>query len=199
MKLSLPLRIASFFLLLSSCAALAADYERYPFTTLAGNAAGGYVDAVGSAARFRGPHAAVADRAGNIFVADRGNAVIRKITPDGAVSTFAGGGSPSGAYSPDGVGAAARFNIIEGVAIESAGNRTFPSPAGTRSGRSHPRRWSRHSPARGREFRRADMPMDRQAPRSSTRRVGWSLTLTTTSTWQIRAITSSAGSRRPVR
>jgi alpha-tubulin suppressor-like RCC1 family protein len=66
-------------------------------STLAGPSGGGYggnpsgdVNAVGSDARFSGPQGVAIDGSGNVFVADSGNAKIKKITPDGTVSTFAG-------------------------------------------------------------------------------------------------------------
>jgi len=59
-------------------------------TTLAGLAgAPGFVDAAGSAARFRNPLGASLDAAGNLYVADYGNEAIRKVTSAGAVTTFA--------------------------------------------------------------------------------------------------------------
>lgn len=84
-------------------------------TTLAGTpVASGAVDGVGPAARFRWPQQVVADRAGNWFVLDVGNAVIRKVTPAGVVSVFAGAfGMPGTA---DGTGGAARFQGSECVA-----------------------------------------------------------------------------------
>ncbi|MSU49594.1 MAG: hypothetical protein EXS37_10985, partial [Opitutus sp.] len=61
-------------------------------TTLAGQGgSSGYVDATGSAARFAFPIGVAVDRSGNVFVAELGNPVIRKVTPDGVVTTFASG------------------------------------------------------------------------------------------------------------
>lgn len=57
------------------------------------------------------------DRSGNIYVSE--NNVISKITPTGDVSTFAGGGCCGTA---DGLGTAASFSYINGLAIDSAGN-----------------------------------------------------------------------------
>lgn len=75
----------------------------------------GYVDATGTAARFNDPKDVVVDNAGNVFVSDRNN-VIRKITPAGVVSTFAGSGSPIFA---DGQGIQASFNNPDGMFIDS--------------------------------------------------------------------------------
>jgi len=61
-----------------------------------------------------------ADAAGNLYVADTSNHTIRKITPDGTVSTFAGQASNPGHL--DGIGSAARFVYPEGVAVDAAGN-----------------------------------------------------------------------------
>ena len=83
-------------------------YEPYIFTTLAGG--GGFVspDQTGTAARFGGPNGVAVDSIGNIYVADTGNAVIRKVTPQGVVTTLAG--TPGSFGSADGTGSNARFN-----------------------------------------------------------------------------------------
>lgn len=90
-------------------------------TTLAGSPGlNGTADGNGSAARFYYPGGVAADPAGNVFVADTYNHTIRKITPDGAVTTLAGIAGVSG--SADGNGSAARFNYPGGVAVDAAGN-----------------------------------------------------------------------------
>jgi sugar lactone lactonase YvrE len=89
-------------------------------TTFAGQAnLPGSTDAVGVAARFNGPTAVALDAAGNLYVADTSNHVIRKITSGGVVSTLAGMAGASG--SVDGTGVAARFNAPAGVAVSSVG------------------------------------------------------------------------------
>ena len=62
------------------------------------------------------------DSTGNVFVADFGNAAIRKITPDGMVATLAGSAGMGNAGSDDGTGSAARFNYPNGVAVDANGN-----------------------------------------------------------------------------
>jgi hypothetical protein len=87
-------------------------------TTLAGTSTSGYINGTGAAARFLYPSDVAADRNGNVFVADKGNNAIRRITPGGTVTTYAGGGS--GAV--DGPVPYASFRNPAGVAVDSAGN-----------------------------------------------------------------------------
>jgi streptogramin lyase len=91
-------------------------------TTLAGLAGqNGNSDGMGSAARFYNPCGVVVDAAGNIFVADGANSTIRKITPSGLVTTFAGSGAWSSVPN-DGPGTAATFNWTRSIAIDTTGN-----------------------------------------------------------------------------
>lgn len=78
----------------------------------------GFVDGVGEAARFSTPSGLAIDPSGTLFVADTGNNVIRRVTPDGIVSTYAGDGV---AGDRDGPAHYARFNGPIGVAIDRAG------------------------------------------------------------------------------
>src|SRR4030095_13432816 len=96
-------------------------YQPYSFSTFAGTAGmSGSADGTGSAARFTSPAEVAFDSANNLYVADTGNHTIRKITPAGVVSTFAG--SPGVPGSADGTGSAARFNSPIGVSVGGAGN-----------------------------------------------------------------------------
>ena len=97
-------------------------YENYTFTTLAGpdEAGPGWQDGRTNGARFGTPAAVAEDSAGNIYVADSLNHTIRKISADGVVSTVAGSTGFSG--SADGIGAFARFNAPNGIAVDGAGN-----------------------------------------------------------------------------
>ncbi|MGI8821093.1 MAG: hypothetical protein ACR2ID_09540, partial [Chthoniobacterales bacterium] len=89
-------------------------------TTLAGSAGfAGSADGTGSAARFDAPGAIAVDAAGTVYVADTNNHTIRKITPAGVVSTFAG--SPGVIGSTDGTGSNARFYFPSGIAVDAKG------------------------------------------------------------------------------
>ncbi|TZF84786.1 hypothetical protein FW774_07350 [Pedobacter sp. BS3] len=87
-------------------------------STFAGNGSG-FADGVWYEAQFKQPSGVAADAQGNVYVADRANHRIRKITPDGMVSTLAGAGT---AGSNDGSAATARFNNPYGVAVDAHGN-----------------------------------------------------------------------------
>ena len=90
-------------------------------TTLAGTAgSAGSTDGTGAAARFNFPRGLAVDGAGNVLVADTANHTIRKISPAGVVTTLAGSAGSAG--STDGTGAAARFNLPIGLAVDGAGN-----------------------------------------------------------------------------
>jgi sugar lactone lactonase YvrE len=79
-----------------------------------------YADGPGAQALFFLPNAAAVDGAGNLYVADTANHVIRLIKPNGMVSTLAG--LAGNADSNNGVGGNARFSAPFGVAVDTAGN-----------------------------------------------------------------------------
>ena len=86
---------------------------------LAGSGSAGFADGAGAAAQFNWPDGVAVDGGGSIIVADASNNRVRKITPDGTVSTLAGTGSKGFA---DGAGAAARLYCPHGVAVDGEGN-----------------------------------------------------------------------------
>ncbi len=85
--------------------------------TLAGGVEG-FQNGQGAAARFDTPSGLALDAIGNLYVADTGNHAIRKVTPDGVVTTLAGNGKPG--YR-DGPGAQAQFDGPMGLAVDAAG------------------------------------------------------------------------------
>lgn len=89
-------------------------------TTLAGSGVFSSRDGIGLAASFKTPSGIVIDSANNLYVGDAEAHVIRKITPDGNVTTFAGTTDIAG--SADGTGTTASFNDPSGLAIDAAGN-----------------------------------------------------------------------------
>ena len=87
-------------------------------TTISGSSAG-YLDGESSNARFYEPIDVDVDGVGNIYVSDKNNHIIRKISTNGSVTTVAGYGGSSG--STDGSGIDARFFNPWGVAVGANG------------------------------------------------------------------------------
>jgi sugar lactone lactonase YvrE len=88
-------------------------------TTLAGSGTIGSADGTGAAASFNSPSDVSVDSGGNVYVADRDNQKIRKITSVGVVTTLAGNGTTGAA---DGTGAVASFTSPSGVSVDAGGN-----------------------------------------------------------------------------
>jgi sugar lactone lactonase YvrE len=88
-------------------------------TTFAGSGVSGSEDGTGTAASFNSPSGVAVDKNGNVYVADSWSHKIRKITPEGVVTTFAGSGVLG---SEDGTGTAASFNSPSGVAVDKNEN-----------------------------------------------------------------------------
>jgi sugar lactone lactonase YvrE len=93
-------------------------------TTVAGKPGQrGSADGVGSAARFDTPYSVVVDSLGNLIVADTGNGVFRRITPDGGVTTLAGKVGELG-FS-NGKGAEVRLMYVQAMVIDKDDNIYF--------------------------------------------------------------------------
>lgn len=89
---------------------------------LAGDAsAEGAMDGSGASARFKRPQGIAIDGSGNLYVADQGNYVIRKITPEGVVTTLAGAAGTSGVAN----GSAANARFASPVALTVSSNGTI--------------------------------------------------------------------------
>jgi sugar lactone lactonase YvrE len=86
------------------------------------NGVSGSNDGPGTQALFNGLQQITIDSSGNLYVTDALNCNIRKITPAAVVSTLAGPTAAGQCGNVDGVGAAARFNNPNGIAVDSNGN-----------------------------------------------------------------------------
>jgi serine/threonine-protein kinase len=91
-------------------------------TLLAGSGKKGSADGQGGAASFNTPLDIVVDASGNLYVADSGNNEIRKISPTGLVSTYAGNGTAGAA---NGNAAAASFSSPVAMTFDASGNIRF--------------------------------------------------------------------------
>lgn len=91
-------------------------------SNVAGSSTSGFADATGSAARFNNPLGMDVDADGNVYVADCSNHRIRKITPEGVVSTVAGSAVEG---HVDAVGGAARFYCPVDVAVNQSGTLMY--------------------------------------------------------------------------
>jgi sugar lactone lactonase YvrE len=89
-------------------------------TTLAGNGIAGYANGAAASAEFYGPQGLAVDAQGNVFVADFGNNVIRKISTAGIVSTVAG--NTTSGYVDGAATTVAEFSSPAAVALDKQGN-----------------------------------------------------------------------------
>jgi len=105
------------FLGSADSASLTTASSEYVVTTHAGIQVAGYADGTGVSARFYGPLGIAIDPEDHLIVADYRNVRIRRIAPDGKVTTLAG----AGRGQTDGTGVFARFNNPSGVAVTRGG------------------------------------------------------------------------------
>ena len=94
-------------------------------STLAGSGEQGNTDGAGASASFDAPTGVAVDGVGNVYVADKRNHKIRKITAGGVVSTLAGTGVPG---SADGVSTTATLYYLVGISVDSSGNVYVAEP-----------------------------------------------------------------------
>ncbi len=115
-----PLRLLTGLFAIACAHAQPRTLEFYSFSVFAGQSGtAGNVDGTAAAARFNYPRALALDSAGNLYLAAGDNHTIRKITPDGVVTTVAGVRGNSG--STDGPAASARFLYPSGIAVAADG------------------------------------------------------------------------------
>jgi sugar lactone lactonase YvrE len=89
--------------------------------TVAGRAGtAGFGDGALAFSRLSSPRAVVADTAGNLYITDSGNHLVRKLDPDGQLISIVG--QPVSSGSNDGVGSNARLLRPWGLALDTAGN-----------------------------------------------------------------------------
>jgi hypothetical protein len=94
-------------------------------TTLVGNSFGGSHDDTNANATVRQPSCLALDRAGNIYFADAGNYLVRRVSPIGTnwvVTTLAGGAGPGGPGSKDGTNKNSSFSFFFGLCVDAATN-----------------------------------------------------------------------------
>jgi sugar lactone lactonase YvrE len=96
----------------------AIDLAAKQVTTLAGSGTAGFANGVGDKAQFNQPYNVKADANGRLYVPDQNNHAIRRVDPDGTVSTVAGNGQSGFA---DAKPSEARFNNPTGLAVAADG------------------------------------------------------------------------------
>jgi sugar lactone lactonase YvrE len=88
-------------------------------STFVGNGVAGTADGVGTAAGLNQPAGIARGQDGTLYVTEWGSHRIRKVAPDGTVTTLAGNGTPG---YVDGPGATAQFNSPDGIAVDLQNN-----------------------------------------------------------------------------
>jgi trimeric autotransporter adhesin len=103
--------------------------------TIAGNGIAGFAGDNGpaSSSQLNSPYGLAFDFAGNLFIADLGNARVRRITPAGIISTVVGGGSlPAGGQNDGSLASSLAFIAPRNIAIDSTGIIYFSDFGGNR-------------------------------------------------------------------
>ena len=99
-------------------------------TTVAGNGGSTFSGDGGPAtsAELGLPTGLAVDAAGNLFIADAYNARIRKVSPNGIITTVVGGATAAGFSGDGGLATSARLDFPVGVAVDIAGNLFIADP-----------------------------------------------------------------------
>jgi sugar lactone lactonase YvrE len=99
------------------------DHLTGTIATIAGTGTAGYSGDLGpgTSAQINSPRSLAVDAAGNVYIADTANNVVRKVTPGGTISTFAGTGT-AGFSGDSGPANAAMLNAPKGLAVDASGN-----------------------------------------------------------------------------
>jgi uncharacterized protein (TIGR03437 family) len=93
-------------------------------TTVAGTGSAGWAGdgASATSAELNFPEGIAVDSTGNLYIADTGNHVIRKVDTTGNITTIAGTGGQSGAIGDNGPATSAQLSLPSAVALDSSGN-----------------------------------------------------------------------------
>lgn len=103
--------------------------NEYEVATLAGNGQPGFSDGAGTDAQFHNPSGIAIDGEGNLYVSDLGNNRIRKITPNGEVTTFGGNGE---GMQKDGNLSGAKFTNPQSITFDNENNLLVAEKASIR-------------------------------------------------------------------
>lgn len=108
------------FIILTFCQLFLFTYgQKAVVSYYVGSGFRGFKNGIGQEALLNGPNGLAVDLQGNLYIADQGNNCIRKVTPDGKVSVYAGSKTPG---FKDGPTSEARFNGPCGMTVDSKGN-----------------------------------------------------------------------------
>jgi hypothetical protein len=131
-KTLFPMKTVRSYLVLLFWACMQYQAHGQIITTVAGNGTGGYSGDYGpaTAAQIRSPRGIAKDDAGNLYFSEPNNYIVRKVSPTGTITTYAGTGS-SGFSGDGGPATIAQLGLPTGIALDKAGN-LYIATAGAR-------------------------------------------------------------------